>query len=649
MLTISEKDVVKQLERMNDTDSAVRRDAIESLSGIRDGRILYPLIKALQDEDQGIQQAAMDALTAFEDESAVYMVLPLLMDQRVHVRNMAREILEKIGGHGIELFGFHIKNEDEDVRKMIADILGNIRRPEAVNFLIEMLKDPCSNVRSSAAESLGEIGDSTAVEPLIDLLGDEEWVAFFAAGALGRLRDPGAVSPLIRLATSSKLDLQIAAVEALGEIGGEEAALHLMEIVNSVRPEVANTVIKGVVKLTDGNIEKAIEKFGKEVVFEHLVGAMNDIDTEDFDVKRDFIKAFSVINSPQSTVHILKLICGTDMDHQDLWQIATDALKSIGDEDTLIQILKDENRCCALIAVRVLGLLKSVKAVPDLFSLFETGERDLQIEILDALGRIGGRESLRFLIDMLSYNEGHIRGAVAHVLGTMADPGASGPLLDRLQQEEYPDVVEEIVRALVQIGKTHDVPFLAEGLASNLPSKKPYVREMLIKGLGLLGYAKAAVHAKAMLSDESWRVRKACLETLEHLNTPGLPDVLMTAASDETDEIRIFVAQLAGRHSDERSVDALISLLTDRNIRVSMRAAESLVRLKAVKAIPYLLELAVRGESSILKSSIWALGELGAMEAENIIVSALRHQDNEIREIAGEAYKKLRNVNNAVI
>lgn len=649
MLTISEKDVVKQLERMGDTDSAVRRDAIESLLGIKDGRILYPLIKALQDEDQGVQQAAMDALMAFEDESAVYMVLPLLSDQRVHVRNMSREILEKIGGHGIGLFGFYIKDEDEDVRKMIADILGNIRRPEAVNFLVEMLKDPCSNVRSSAAEGLGKIGDSTAVEPLIDLLVDEEWVAFFAAGALGRLRDPRAVSPLTRLAASARLDLQIAAVEALGEIGGEEAEQHLMEIVNSVKPEVANAVIKGLVKLTGGNIEKAIERFGKEVFFERLVGAMNDVDTEDPDVKRDFIKAFSVVESPQSSIHILRLICGTDMDHEDLWRLPTYALKSIGDEDTLIHVLKDENKCCAWIAVRVLGLLKSGKAIPDLFTLFETADRELQIEILDALGRIGGRESLKFLIDMLSYNEGHIRGAAAHVLGTMAVPEASRPLLDRLQQEEYPDVVEEIVKALVEIGKRHAIPLLAEGLASNLSNKIPYVREIVIKGIGLLGYPKAAEYAKAMLSDESWRVRKACLETLEHLNAPGFLDVLMTAASDETDEIRIFVAQMAGRYSNDKSVDALISLLTDRNIRVSMKAVESLVRLKALKAIPYLLELAVRGEPSILKSSLWALGELGAMEAEDIIRSALRHQDKEVKEIAGEAYKKLRNVTNAII
>ena len=152
MLTISERDMLEQLERMTDMDCSVRRDAISALIGVMDGRILYPLIKALQDEDHGIQQAAMDALIAFKDESAVYNVLPLLADKRAYVRNIAREILEKVGVKCTGLFRSYIHCKDKDVRKMIADILGNIPNPKAKQLLTEMLGDPCINVRSSVAE-----------------------------------------------------------------------------------------------------------------------------------------------------------------------------------------------------------------------------------------------------------------------------------------------------------------------------------------------------------------------------------------------------------------------------------------------------------------------------------------------------------------
>jgi len=175
------------------------------------------------------------------------------------------------------------------------------------------------------------------------------------------------------------------------------------------------------------------------------------------------------------------------------------------------------------------------------------------------------------------------------------------------------------------------------------------VREMVIKGLGLLRYEKAAMYARAMLSDENWRVRRACLETMEYLDSPELLDVLNSAASDETDAIRLFVAHLAGMHRDDKSVDVLISLLNDRNIRVTKKAIESLVRLEARKAVPYLMDLAERGEPSLSKYSIWALGELGVPEAESVIMNALRHHDNEIKKAASKAFEKLRNVNNGAV
>lgn len=647
MLTISEKEMLQQLERMNDRDSTVRRDAIESLTGIKDARVLYPLIKALQDEDHGIQQAAMDALIAFEDESAVYNVLPLLSDSRVYVRNIAREILDKIGGYGIELFGFHIKDKDEDVRKMIADILGTIKRPGASELLMEMLRDPCSNVRSSAAEGLGRIGDSSAVEPLIDLLCDEYWVAFFAAGALGQLRDKRAVKPLIRLIASTNIEVQVMAIEALSSIGGEEAVDGMLEALDSLSPETMNIVVKGIVKLTHGNIEKIIDKFGRDRFFKHLVEAREEI--EEADIKGDFIQAFSIVGDAGSSACIFELLAGVETDSLDILQIAVDALKRLADEDTLIGGLKDESTTCVLIAVRVLGLLKSSKAIPSLINLFEDVDRDIKIEILFALAKIGGRESLQFLIDKLSYGEGHIRGAAAQGLGIMGAPEATESLLNRLQHEEYSNVVEEIVVALVEIGHENNIPYLYDGLASNLSSKKPCVRELVVKGLGMLGWAKAAEYVKGMLNDEDWRVRRACLETIGYLNAPELLDVLITAASDEKDEVRMLVAQMAGRYPGEKTADTLISLLTDRNSRITIKAVEGLVRLRAAKAIPYLIELASKGEPPIQKVSIWALGEFAATDAEDILKGALCNKDAEIKAAAIEAYKKLRVVNNVII
>src|SRR3990170_3305636 len=83
-------------------------------------------------------------------------------------------------GSGFNLLVAHIHDKDEDVRKMIADILGRLALPDAVPILIEMLKDPNDNVRSSAIEGLGRITDHSIVDNLLTLLDQDDWVAMFA-------------------------------------------------------------------------------------------------------------------------------------------------------------------------------------------------------------------------------------------------------------------------------------------------------------------------------------------------------------------------------------------------------------------------------------------------------------------------------------
>ncbi|MBI5756188.1 MAG: HEAT repeat domain-containing protein [Nitrospirae bacterium] len=641
MITTSEKDIVAQLERMKDTDSAVRREAIESLTGVNDGRALYPLIKALQDEDAGIQQAAMDALMAFEDESAVYNVLPLLADRRVSVKNMAQEIVQKIGGYGIELIRLHIKDRDEDVRKMIADILGRIKRPEAVAMLLEMLEDPNSNVRSSAADGLGRMGDSSTVESLIELLDKGDWTALFAADALGRIGDKRAIRPLVELIRSSDAEMQIMGIEALARIGGEDAVDGLLETIDSVRPEAIGTAVKGLVRLTHGDIEKALDRFGREGFFKRLVEAMDNVDLEEPDVRKDFILAFLNADSPGSSYHILRLISDVDIESIEIIQHAADALEKLRDEDTLINALQDKSDICRMIAIRVLGLLRCSKVVPHLLTIFEEAEREIKLEILYTLGKTGGKDALDFLIDKLSYGEGHIREAAVDALGVMAVPEAIDPLLTRLQKEEYHNVIGKIAGALVEIGERHNSNKLFEGMISNLSSKNPSVREMVIKGLGTLKREESAEYVKGMLNDESWRVRRACLEALRSLNVKGLLEVLVIASRDEKDEVRMYVAQLLSEYREEESVNTLISLFSDSNDWIKYKAIEGVVELKAKKAIPYLMELAQIGEYTVQRASLWALGELTAVEAGGLLKNMSSHKNPEIRDTAIQASKKL--------
>ncbi|HRU28840.1 MAG TPA: MFS transporter [Treponema sp.] len=101
----------------------------------------------------------------------------------------------------------------------------------ALDEIIARLDDPYLEIREEAARALGRIGSAYAVEPLIRRLDDSKTHFQIAvARALGKIRDKRAVGPLIECLTNTTSEsLQEACIQALGDIGGDEAAVAVTE------------------------------------------------------------------------------------------------------------------------------------------------------------------------------------------------------------------------------------------------------------------------------------------------------------------------------------------------------------------------------------------------------------------------------------
>ncbi len=96
----------------------------------------------------------------------------------------------------------------------------------ALDEIIARLDDPYLEIREEAARALGRIGSVYGVEPLIERLeSGQSHFQIAVARALGKIRDRRAVDPLIRcLQNARSEELQEACIQALGDIGGDEAA-----------------------------------------------------------------------------------------------------------------------------------------------------------------------------------------------------------------------------------------------------------------------------------------------------------------------------------------------------------------------------------------------------------------------------------------
>lgn len=138
----------------------------------------------------------------------------------------------------------------EQVRKAPGD------RRAAVPYLVEILQDPKAHGRGEAAQALGEIGDPSATAALVAAIGndakDREANRHIAA-ALGALRAREAVKKLEELTASRDGYTQVAAVDALGQIGDPAAVDTLVTIATSdqVEPFTAKKALLALGRIGD--------------------------------------------------------------------------------------------------------------------------------------------------------------------------------------------------------------------------------------------------------------------------------------------------------------------------------------------------------------------------------------------------------------
>jgi HEAT repeat protein len=146
----------------------VRFWAVFTLLGIGDSRAGEPLLEIINDPDDQIRSTVISALGKVGEIKAVEPLKKIVLENLdINVRAGAVSALAMLGEPGLEKLLELLRNNDEQIRSIVANKLGEIREELAFEPLLELLSnDPDAGVRALAAEALGKIGDRKAVAEL---------------------------------------------------------------------------------------------------------------------------------------------------------------------------------------------------------------------------------------------------------------------------------------------------------------------------------------------------------------------------------------------------------------------------------------------------------------------------------------------------
>lgn len=435
--------LVEQLAR---EDLETRRAAVIALGHIGDVRAAPALIALLEEGDRELLVPIAGALARIGDRRAFDPLVRLLGDEDIKVRHAAIGALNSIGHPDMaarmeELVG----NPDPLVRESAVKIAGYFGYAPCADGLVERCKDSEETVRAAALEHIAFLDDERVVPTLIAALGQDTpraraaaaralanvdgrealtslrralsdpdaWVRYFAAASLGRQADPLAVPLLDALARHDRMQhVRIAAVDAIGAIGGESVATVLGRLTESDDAVVANAAVR------------ALGAVNAPVVLEPLRQALSAPDAERRTAAAEALARWG----KEPAVELLRWTSAAD-GRPDVARAAMAALHKIGNGRTpaarlaiaaLAEVAADPSRRADAIAAMA---QVSEEAIPAIGGCLSSRDPHVRRAVIEALGRLSHPTASAYIRGALEDGDPAVRQAA---VATLAGLGTRG-------------------------------------------------------------------------------------------------------------------------------------------------------------------------------------------------------------------------------
>lgn len=295
-----------------------------------------------------------------------------------------QSVLVQIGAAACPTLNHSLLHDHPLIRGRVAEVLAQIKDPQAVPALLSALRGEFYTVRSRAARALGAISHPQALEPLLDSLKDQEpEVRIEAVQALGKFKNPETFDKMADLLLEdTEIDVRQAAAVALGETRHPRAIPYLMIALRDPfwwyeREQAAVALLN------------AIEGMGT-LVIETLLEALTD---KEGTVRRYAARMLGNIRDPRAIQPLGMALYDT---HFEVGKAAAESLARFGPSGlkVLAEALHHPEVWLRQHAIAGLTLSGDKRIVPIILDMLKDPVRDVQKQAIQSLGALKDSRAL---------------------------------------------------------------------------------------------------------------------------------------------------------------------------------------------------------------------------------------------------------------
>jgi HEAT repeat protein len=454
-------------------------------------------------------------------------------------RKATQQLCEKPDPKAIPSLKEALEDEDAEVRRLAVTALGKLDKSERIEPLLLSLRDPDVEVRKAAVQSLKQVPGDVTVGALLPLLrdadadvrghaaqvlelqgwhpadrADEMWLCA-AKGQLARMVSfgPEAIAVLHNVVQSSPYGLCVAALKALGEIGGVGIIAAVVPALKSAEAAVCVAAVE------------ALGKAGGPQAVEPVIGMLRHPNAQ---VRTAAVEALGTLRASGVADVVAPLLQDT------VWDVRRAAAESLGKlqdpraVDVLVGTLHDGDPDVRETSARSLGRLGDPRAIGPLVMSLKDSTSTVRRVAVGALTQIDkdwtssaeARIAFEQLKATLQADDAEVRHFVGHILESVGALPAM-PAMTAAPAMPAAFVAEYVGPTTAE--SQHK--FAASLVLAILYDSDRDLRQAAAKALGFLGDARAEAGLTHALSDADPAVRLEIEESLRILADSRAPEI----------------------------------------------------------------------------------------------------------------------------
>ena len=592
------------LEKLRETDPAVRRRAVRDLVAFTDKEVVEALCRALGDANKGVQNTAIETLSQINHPNSIQALLPVIRGSDLNTRNAGMSILKNYGPVAIKPLETAIAGaEDVDEIIQILVVLGNIGSPLATDTVMKYVEHEDDNVKTTAVEALGKIQDPKAVKCLINTYHQTDILKYSIVEALGNIavRD---VFPIVKASLDSEDVLEyFSGIGAMGAMEDPECAKPLFEkLIKEEDTGTRRLILKSLAQIEQANpgTLAGLDQSALKPILLELV------EQED---AAEYIYLVRIAAALKSIDFVPALLKALESHEDEIVRIAYDGLVALG------------NAC-------VKAALERVGRVPP----------PVAVKILEFLATVPHPDTPKAISMFVTHPEDAVRQSLARTLGVNPSDTSFNALRELLK-----DIDETVPRnAVVGLRNMLDFDGALSALIAALKDINGHVRREA--ALAFQGTSSQQVEEplfNVLLTEPYGDVREAGASVLASRKDPEITKRLLEYLDSDNSRIRETVAKTIWKCGSTHAVDSLIHKLDDKEWRVVVNACFSLENVKDLKSIFPLKELLKHDDWQIRIAALSALRAFNSKELKQFFIPLLADTNPQVAKLAVVALSEL--------